>query len=188
MKHIIFLVLFLSLTLIGFSQKQKSLILQHRKNSNKTKILNYNDLYKFKIADTIIVSKIVHFSDSTFSIVKIVETDIDTIYKFPQYENYEVAGKKYYKDTIAVRFSELEFVKIARFKNRDFAILPAYLGLASTVAIPIVAIGSLIDSGQVDLETLVIVASISAISWTIIFIATRNKRFDTQKKWTLTTR
>jgi hypothetical protein len=188
MKYSFMIILFTSVYITTFAQKQNHLVLQNKKNHNRFKELSLNEFYKIRLFDTIISTKIISFTDSTLSIVNNVRTNHDTSYTLGKSGGNKVPGKKYYEDTLIIKFSDVQYVKVAWFKKRDFAVLPAYLGFASTVGIPLIIIGSLIDSGEVDLESLAAVASISVISWTLLFIATRERKYDTQKKWILTLR
>jgi hypothetical protein len=179
--------LFIGLPTVIQAQQGGVLILQSVSNPKKQKKLKLNEKYEFYINDRFCASKILGFTDSTLTLF---------VSKSILLSKQEIANSIEYRDrkksvftidTIVIPFAFVQLIDDYYIKNREFLILPGYLGIASIAAIPFYPLASWAQTGAVDIATIKDIVFVAAISWSIVYLGTRKRSYDTQNKWIIKT-
>ena len=145
--------------LIGFLSFGQSLTLKHR-TKDKTRNLSFHDDLIFETADT--VYKHHH-------IVRVTDTLLI------------VAN---FRDTISIPITTLTVIKKYNFKKRDILEPFVYLGALSAagmVVFPIVVLAE--ADGHEALNTLGVMAAVTAVSGGVILVMLSKRSFDLTTKW-----
>ena len=189
MQNKIFLLLFFSLFVMGSINGQSKLTLNHKTKPKKQVSLDLKKEYTIKTNDTVFFTKkIVGFNDSTLLLTIDKKTDKDTTYHVNYYSKNSVdtfISPIYIKDTIVLPFSNIEEIKVDRFKKKGWLILPATLGYCALIAIPILPIVNFNIDNEGMRNWLQIELVLASLSGPPLLIGTSKKKYNLTKNWFL---
>jgi hypothetical protein len=191
---------------ITYVNAQNRLVLEHSKKARRKKVVNFNDRYEIRTADTTYVSQIVSFTDSSLTVTAQVKTGRDSAYTYTvtgrvnkrkspfsfqgtdTTYTYTIEQPVYRQDSTVVLFTDIQMIKKDWFQNRRWAEGFAWLSLG-----PIIGAGlwpvAVIDEGSKGLKDWAVFEAIGiGICGPPLFIATRKSRYNLKKKkWILKT-
>ena len=167
---------------------QKKIFLEHKKNPKKKKNIKLEREYTIKTIDTIYYSKIVGFNDTSLSVLIWSKTNRDTVYHYKQYGNTKdtsVIRPIYKKDTTMILFSNILYLKKDWFKNKRWLEPFGWVAVGSVLGVGLLPVAA-IDKGSEGIkEWAEFEAILLGISVPIIFIGTRQTKYDIKKKWNI---
>ena len=181
-----FILIFLLIVLITYSNGQKKIILEHKKNSKRHKSLNLYREYTIKTNDTIYFSEIVDITDSTLSILQWIKTGRDTAYvvsKYGKVKDTTIVRPLYALDTTKILFKDILYIKKYWFKKREWLEPFGWILVGAALGVGLLPVAAIDDGVKGVKDWAQFEGTLLGVALPIIFIGTRQTKYDIQNKW-----
>jgi hypothetical protein len=171
------------------SYGQTDIVLEHKSNPEKQRIIKPHRAYIIKTHHTIYYSNLVGVTDSALLILQRKETDPDSAYAL-----YEQSGihkdsmfqvSMHYMDTLSILLSDIQYISIPWFKNRKWLEPFGWIMMASVMAVGLLPFAVISDGMEGAKEWAEFEAILVGVSFPISYIGTRQTKYDLQNKWTI---